>query len=194
MAKKLKIKKGQSKYMTHLRAVKSIGVSKQVLGRGGRVGHIPNSIGDAVINEHGITRTKDELATKGKFGGLCNRSCCLRRESYWYNRGSYAYYCEDCARLINAEFRHRDDVENYGTLLVKPPADVEIQETGDGFMIVYSNEDTLEFNTKEEAEAAQRHYRYVAGLRSDGSEPLWYKDLSEKYEYLRTLVTIKDSR
>ena len=115
-----KLKKGQSKYMPHLRVTKSVGSVKQVLGRAGLSGG----------NEYGIVRTEEELKTKGKYGGLCNRSCCLRHEAYWWNRGSRAYYCEDCARLINQEFRHRDDVENYGSLLVQPPLDVDIVDLG----------------------------------------------------------------
>lgn len=198
MAKKLKIKKGQSKYMPHLRVTKSIGATKQYLGRGGGIGHIATECDgykQTMVNEHGIHRTAEEMATKGMYGGLCNRSCCLSREAYWYNRGSYAYYCENCARLINAEFRHRDDVENYGSLLVKPPADLILEvHHGRDWVLMYSDGSEKRFDNEEAAVAAQRHYRYVTGLRSDGSDPLWFKDLSEKYEYLRTLVTVKADR
>lgn len=158
-----------------------------------------------------IKRTDAEMATKGKFGGLCNRSACLRHEAYWWNRGLYAYYCQDCAHLINKEFRHRDDVENYGSLLVQPPLDVDIVDLAaiygeielrelwadthpKPWCIEYSNGSRVYFDTEEEAADAQRHYRFVTGLRSDGSNPLWYTDMSKRYEELRTQVTIKASR
>lgn len=39
---------------------------------------------------------------KGHKNGLCNRSSCLSPDNViWYNLGSYAYYCPDCANLIN---------------------------------------------------------------------------------------------
>ncbi len=43
------------------------------------------------------------MSMKGKFDGLCNRSACLRPGAKWYNRGSYAFYCEDCAHMLNRE-------------------------------------------------------------------------------------------
>ena len=39
---------------------------------------------------------------KGRKNGLCNRSACQSPTNVvWYNTGSYAYYCEECAKLIN---------------------------------------------------------------------------------------------
>lgn len=199
------LKKGQSKYMPHLRKAARPAISNGI-------GHIPNSQhSQMVVNEYGVARTPEELKTKGKFGGLCNRSCCLRREAYWYNRGSYAYYCEDCARLINDEFRFRDDVELYASLLVQAPLDVDIIDLdaiyGDlerehlwsdthpkPWAVQYSNGHMVYFATEEEAAAAQRHYRRVTGLRSDGSNPLWFSDLTKRYEELRKQVTIKGNR
>jgi hypothetical protein len=40
-------------------------------------------------------------ADKGKKAGSCNRRACQKPGAVFYNRGSYAYYCGDCARLIN---------------------------------------------------------------------------------------------
>jgi hypothetical protein len=41
------------------------------------------------------------LGLKGHWNLLCNRTQCLRSPAHWYNRGSYAYYCADCARELN---------------------------------------------------------------------------------------------
>lgn len=38
---------------------------------------------------------------KGQFNGSCNRRQCLEPGASWYNRGSYAFYCEDCAHMLN---------------------------------------------------------------------------------------------
>lgn len=38
---------------------------------------------------------------KGKRDGACNRSACQRVPATWYNRGSLAYYCPDCADDLN---------------------------------------------------------------------------------------------
>lgn len=41
----------------------------------------------------------------GEYGGLCYRTVCQRPNAVWWNRGSYHYYCEDCARMLNRENR-----------------------------------------------------------------------------------------
>lgn len=38
---------------------------------------------------------------KGHWNGACNRSACLDRPATWYNRGSYAFYCEACAEMLS---------------------------------------------------------------------------------------------
>lgn len=40
-------------------------------------------------------------ALKGVKGGNCNRAACQQPNAWWYNRGSWAYYCGPCAKLIN---------------------------------------------------------------------------------------------
>lgn len=40
-------------------------------------------------------------ADKGKKAGSCNRRACQKPGAVFYNRGSYAYYCGPCARMIN---------------------------------------------------------------------------------------------
>jgi hypothetical protein len=46
---------------------------------------------------------------KGKEGGACNRERCQAEPALWYNHGSYAWYCEDCAidiGLDHVNYRH----------------------------------------------------------------------------------------
>lgn len=43
---------------------------------------------------------------KGQYLGACNRSACLAPGAAWYNRGSYAFYCAACARMLNHANRH----------------------------------------------------------------------------------------
>ena len=45
--------------------------------------------------------SKEEL--KGKYGKNCNRTSCQRPQATWYNFGSYSYYCESCALMLNEE-------------------------------------------------------------------------------------------
>lgn len=54
--------------------------------------------------------TSDE---KGQYGGKCNRSACLAPGAFWYNHSTRAYYCEDCARMINVANR-KDAMELFG--------------------------------------------------------------------------------
>jgi hypothetical protein len=44
-------------------------------------------------------------ADKGKKAGSCNRRACQQPGAVFYNRGSYAYYCGACARLINGDYQ-----------------------------------------------------------------------------------------
>lgn len=38
---------------------------------------------------------------KGQKGGSCNRESCQLPPATWYNHSTGAYYCEDCAILLN---------------------------------------------------------------------------------------------
>jgi hypothetical protein len=49
---------------------------------------------------------------KGQYQGSCNRRACLAPGANWYNRGSYAFYCEDCAFVLNDANRHDDFCKN----------------------------------------------------------------------------------
>jgi hypothetical protein len=44
-----------------------------------------------------------ELPNKGRYGGRCNFTACADPTvpAKWYNRGSYAFYCEECAVMLN---------------------------------------------------------------------------------------------
>jgi hypothetical protein len=44
---------------------------------------------------------------KGLFNGNCNRTACQKPEATWYNHSTQAYYCAECANLIN--FHNRLD-------------------------------------------------------------------------------------
>ena len=56
-----------------------------------------------------------ELGLKGRWNLLCNRTQCLRTPATWYNRGSHAFYCEDCAHELNHDsFNARDAERLFG--------------------------------------------------------------------------------
>lgn len=42
-------------------------------------------------------------ADKGLKHGSCNRTRCQAPNAVWYNYGSYAWYCKDCARDIGQD-------------------------------------------------------------------------------------------
>lgn len=48
-----------------------------------------------------------EKPNKGKEGGACNRRSCQDEPALWYNHGSYAWYCGDCAHDIGNDVVNR---------------------------------------------------------------------------------------
>ena len=59
---------------------------------------------DTGTRHFAMQRLADEakkLGLKGRWNLLCNVTQCLRTPATWYNRGSYAFYCPDCARDLN---------------------------------------------------------------------------------------------
>lgn len=55
------------------------------------------------------------LGLKGKWNLLCNRTQCLHIGATWYNRGSHAFYCPDCADMLNNDsFNGRDAERLFG--------------------------------------------------------------------------------
>lgn len=57
--------------------------------------------------------TEGKQKVKGLYDGLCNRTACQTpRGVHYYNKYSYAFYCADCAHLLNetnARFKDADD-------------------------------------------------------------------------------------
>jgi hypothetical protein len=55
------------------------------------------------------------LGLKGCWNLLCNRTQCLRPDATWYNRGSHAFYCAECAHMLNNDrFNGRDAERLFG--------------------------------------------------------------------------------
>lgn len=48
-------------------------------------------------------RTPARSTRKGQYMGVCNLTNCLApgSEPTWYNRGSHAFYCVHCAKMLN---------------------------------------------------------------------------------------------
>lgn len=49
---------------------------------------------------------------KGWFRGSCNTTACQRPGAEWFNHSTRAYYCEDCAHVLNRV--NADAVELFG--------------------------------------------------------------------------------
>jgi hypothetical protein len=85
---------------------------------------LPNVKPSIIQRLHNTYRPKSSKAKpeipedKGRYLGSCNRSACLRPWAKWYNHGSLAYYCANCAMDLNHDaFNKRDALENWGHLL-----------------------------------------------------------------------------
>lgn len=50
-----------------------------------------------------LPRGAPHKPNKGIEGGACNRERCQAEPALWYNHGSYAWYCADCARDIGED-------------------------------------------------------------------------------------------
>lgn len=54
-------------------------------------------------------------ADKGLWNGSCNRGQCLRPGAKWWNFGSHAYYCTQCAHMLNSDrFNFTDAQRTWG--------------------------------------------------------------------------------
>jgi len=63
----------------------------------------------------------DKGLNKGYYLGACNRSACLAPGADWYNHGSLAYYCGNCAHdLSNDAFNKRETLFDWGHDLCTP--------------------------------------------------------------------------
>ncbi len=52
--------------------------------------------------------TRDDVvaalaALKGTYQGNCNRTACQSPGAVWWNRGSYSWYCRECALMLNKD-------------------------------------------------------------------------------------------
>jgi len=56
------------------------------------------------------------MESKGKLNGICNLSSCTSGKiANWYNHGSYAYYCESCAKRLNSDpYNQKDAYRLFG--------------------------------------------------------------------------------
>lgn len=68
---------------------------------------------------------KDFPKDKGVWNGACNRSACLAYPALWYNRGSYAFYCEECAHMLNEVNRNDEFCRTGGPLCREIETEVE---------------------------------------------------------------------
>ena len=71
---------------------------------------------------------------KGQEGGSCNRQSCQAPNADWYNHGSYAWYCYDCAIAIGQDsFNKRDWELNWQPRLGHPMFETrEMMDERDG--------------------------------------------------------------
>lgn len=54
-----------------------------------------------------MSEDKKEIFEKGGKGGECNRTGCENVPADWYNMHTQRWYCEACAKKINAIASHR---------------------------------------------------------------------------------------
>ena len=59
----------------------------------------------------GLGPHQSQDARRGAFGGQCHHVTCSRTSADWWNKGNGRYYCDRCARLINAFCLHQGEQE-----------------------------------------------------------------------------------
>lgn len=185
-------KRGQSKYMAHLRerAVRPLPRSSN------GVGHIVTGYKSDTLLQHEANEAKAKTnAQKGKRGGDCNRTQCQRPNAWWYNKTMQAFYCGDCAGAINESCLTRDHIESFpNKIYVNPPAIIKSEwvnlsnqwhveiKTADGEI------DAETYQTEEDADKAFRKFCRSADLRTDGSAPFHYSELPAKMRALKERI------
>lgn len=171
--------RGQSKYMSHLRA---------------KLAPKPQPYVSDTLRQHDAMIEKAKTnAQKGKRGGDCNRTQCQRPHAWWYNKTMRSYYCGDCAGAINESCLFKDHIVSFGSMIYVVPPTSRIEEVTGGhckFIIstadgTQSSQEHVDFNA---AFAAQNAWRNEADLRSDGTPPFHYGELREKMLKLRALI------
>lgn len=78
--------------------------------RAGRDGSITAERHDCMYE---LAAKAKRFGLKGRWNLLCNRTQCLRPDAVWYNRGSYAFYCQACALDLN-QVNRRDAEQMLG--------------------------------------------------------------------------------
>lgn len=177
-------KRGQSKYMAHMR---NRDVRKPLV--------VSGAYKSDTLTRHEAMEEKAQINTaKGKRGGDCNRTQCQRPEAWWYNSTMRAYYCGDCAGAINESCLYKDHIVSFGSKVYVMPPTVIIDdyvegghavlvETADGQRSVVKATDN-----RKDAEDAAREFYSNADLRGDGSPPFHYGELREKMLKIRGLI------
>lgn len=169
--------RGQSKYMTHMRAR-----------------NVVKPHGGSLMEQHDAMNAKAKTnVQKGKRGGDCNRTQCQRSNAWWYNKTMQAYYCGDCAGAINESCLTRDHLISFPDKIYVNPPIVRLDEFEEACQVVVTTADNVESvyhfaNTKEEAEEGFREFCGRADLRGDGTPPFHYSELPEKMERLKKRI------
>lgn len=172
-------KKGQSKYMTHMRAARSV--------------HLPGA--GSVQSQHEFMQAKAKTnVQKGKRGGDCNRTQCQRPNAWWYNKTMQAYYCGDCAGAINESCLTKDHIASFGSkVYVMPPviSKDDYVEGGHAILINTADGQSTTFQQADTEQAAQDSFESaccITDLRPDGTPPFHYSELRDKMLRLRGLI------
>lgn len=179
-------KRGQSKYMTHLRA-------KQVAKPG-----VIHGYKSDVLIQHEANEAKAKVNDqKGKRGGDCNRTQCQRPHSWWYNKTMQAYYCGDCAGAINESCLTRDHIESFPNKIYVNPPRAYITQYGEDdrwTVDVFTSDEVVtcskEYIVYAEAQEALRSFNRNADLRSDSSAPFHYSELPAKMRALKERIDV----
>jgi hypothetical protein len=80
--------------------------------------NVPNMFSNCAMDVVTIDQFQDKN-NKGIKDGKCNLSSCKTNQpATWYNHGSYAYYCEECAIRLNTDpYNQRDAIRLFGHAL-----------------------------------------------------------------------------
>lgn len=175
-------KRGQSKYMSHMRA-------KAISGQMGA----HRQPGDLAARHDAMNVKAKTNQAKGKRGGDCNRTQCQRPGAWWYNKTMRAYYCGDCAGAINESCLHKDHIVTFGSMIyVNPPTawiDAEVGGIWNLTICTHDGTESIEtYRTNAEAEEALCKFHCAADLRTNGSPPFHYSELRDKMLRIRQMI------
>lgn len=170
-------KKGQSKYMPHMRAKQP---AKKVKS-GSAFGRSDLNLSSSIYEPKAMT------PGKGQHGLNCNVTACQKPHSaWWWNNSTRAWYCADCAYEIQkVNWRDAWWIQNYDYTLMTPPGQpaiidlsltTEYQHHPDERYALKKPNGEVEFaKTMDEVQALLERWRYAADLRDDGELPGWYE-------------------